>query len=121
MRRGRRPQGDDGSFRIGIAWCDNSSHYPGQDARTTQLAHWLPIARVPGVSLYSLQKDSAASQVQDVPDLQIRDLSKAIDDFADLAAVMSCLDLIITVDSSPAHLAGALAPASLDPFALHPG
>jgi hypothetical protein len=100
--------GGDNSFKIGIAWAGNDAHYPCGDPRTTRLSDWLPLADVPGISLYSLQKDRRSREIFDYPQLNVIDLSEARRDFGDLAAIMSLLDLVITVDSSPAHLAGAL-------------
>lgn len=98
----------DGHFRVGIAWSANTAHYGGNDPRVIPLANWRPLAELPNVSFYSLQKDEASSQISDAPQLRIIDLGGDISDFADSAALMSSLDLVISIDSSPAHLAGAL-------------
>ena len=59
---------------------------------------------------YSLQKGAAASQMSDPPaGMAIDDLGPELEDFADTAAVLDQLDLVISVDTSVAHLAGALA------------
>ena len=63
---------------------------------------------LPGVSFYSLQVGAAANELKHVPAVGIADLAPHLGDFADTADAMSCLDLIITVDTSVAHLAGAL-------------
>src|SRR6185312_17150176 len=73
-----------------------------------------PLAEIPGVSLVSLQKGPGAEQLHEAPfrdrilDLG-EDLDRGPDAFLDTAAVMAGLDLIISSDTSIAHLAGALA------------
>ena len=69
-----------------------------------------PLARLPGVHLVSLQKGHGSEQLEDLAArFRVSDLGSSCDDFGDTAAVMKNLDLIISVDSAPAHLAGALA------------
>jgi ADP-heptose:LPS heptosyltransferase len=69
-----------------------------------------PLAAVHGVKFYSLQKDAAGEQAKHPPaSLDLVDLGPQLNDFADTAAVMSLLDLIVTTDTSVPHLAGALA------------
>jgi hypothetical protein len=59
--------------------------------------------------LFSLQKGNAAGEVVSAPPgFIVRDLSKGLSDFAETAAAVSQLDLVISVDTSVAHLAGAL-------------
>jgi hypothetical protein len=58
---------------------------------------------VPGVCFVSLQKEAHRK-----PDLNLVDWTNELDDFADAAALMEALDLVITVDTAVAHLAGAL-------------
>ena len=77
------------------------------------LAALEPLAQLPGVSLVSLQKGAGLEQLRDVPfaeriiDLSA-DLDRGPDAFLDTAAVMAGLDLVISSDTSVAHLAGAL-------------
>jgi tetratricopeptide (TPR) repeat protein len=104
----RKRLSKDRNFKIGIAWTANAKHYGGRDPRMTKLEDWAPLAELPNVTLYSLNKDEESQKVFDVPHLRVVDLSAARRDFADLAAIMSSLDLVITVDSAPAHLAGAM-------------
>ena len=73
------------------------------------LLAFAPLAGVPGVRLVSLQKGPGREQLPDLADrLGVLDLADQLEDFADTAAVMSNLDLVITVDTAVAHLAGAL-------------
>jgi len=65
--------------------------------------------RLPGINFYSLQKgERAADLTQLPPEVNVTDLSPLIDDFADTARAMAYLDWVISVDTSVAHLAGAL-------------
>ena len=66
------------------------------------------LAQLPGVRLISLQKGVGREQLEKLPDLAV-DLGPELNEVADTAAVIRCLDLIITVDTAIAHLAGALA------------
>ena len=95
--------------RVGIAWAGNPAH-PDDRWRSTRLAAWQPLLDVPGVSFISLQKRvpkrdrgfmASASRVIDLTDGR--------DDFADTAALVQALDLVVSVDTSIAHIAGALA------------
>ena len=77
--------------------------------RSIPLVQFEPIAQVPGVRLISLQIGSGIEQIQDLAGrFPIADLGSTCADFRDTASVMQHLDLVISVDSSPAHLAGAL-------------
>ncbi len=94
--------------RIGLVWAGSPGHRNDRN-RSLALAALAPLGRVPGVRFYSVQKGPAAAQLATpVPGLAITDLSGEIGDFADTAAIVSHLDLVITVDTSVAHLAGAL-------------
>jgi hypothetical protein len=73
------------------------------------LAQMAPLARVPGVRLYSLQLGSYATQLAPPPaGMDIVDLAPEIRDFADTAALIASLDLIISIDTSVSNLAGAI-------------
>jgi hypothetical protein len=67
-----------------------------------------PLAGIEGVRLYSLQVGETKQPLVAIGDVPIVDLGPRIDDFADTAAAMMNLDLIVCCDSAPAHLAGAL-------------
>jgi len=82
--------------------------------RSVPLAHYAPLARVPGVRLISLQKVHGLDQLARMPaEAGIENLGAELDNGADwyveTAAAMESLDLIVTSDTSTAHLAGALA------------
>ena len=101
-------------FKIGIVWQGNPRFampecQAADQKRSFPLARFEPVARVPGVRLFSLQKGFGTEQLTEwQPRLGIVPLGDRLNDFADTAAVMMNLDLIISADSSPIHLAGAL-------------
>lgn len=99
-------------FKVGIAWQGNPS-YGCDSARSIPLKFFEPLGRIPNVNLFSLQKGFGEEQLRDInfhvhvfdPEL---DLSTG-GAFVDTAAVLKNLDLLITSDTSIAHLAGAMA------------
>ena len=97
----------DGRRRVGIVWAGNPKH--GKDrARSCPLGHFARLARRDDVALYSLQVGAQAAELASL-DAPIDDLAPGLTDFADTAAALDALDLVITVDTAVAHLAGALA------------
>jgi tetratricopeptide (TPR) repeat protein len=99
------------TFNVGIAWQGNPN-CPGDRQRSIPLAHFAPLARVPGVRLFSLQKGSGVEQLAAVAESVVDfgdDLDASGGAFLDTAAIISHLDLVITSDTAHAHLAGALA------------
>jgi Tfp pilus assembly protein PilF len=91
--------------RIGLAWW-GSQHIP---KRSLPIQSLLPVLALDGIELHSLQKELPSAQrdwLAARPGLI--DHSAELDDFADTAAMISLLDLVITIDTSVAHLAGAL-------------
>jgi Flp pilus assembly protein TadD len=107
-------QKSDGAFKIGIAWQGNRGH-KGDRWRSFPLTHFANLARLPGVRLISLQKGSGSEQLAELtgrfPVAELTRRNKGDRDrrdFMDTAAVMSQLDLVVTPDSSLAHLAGSL-------------
>jgi tetratricopeptide (TPR) repeat protein len=96
-------------LRIGIAWAGNPN-YKSDSQRSVRLDTLLPLLRTDGVSWTSLQKGEAAKQLQSLPaGVSITDASSADQDFAETAALIATLDLVVTTDTSIAHLAGAMA------------
>lgn len=98
--------------KIGIAWQGNPT-YRDDRWRSIPLAEFAPLARVPGVQLISLQKGYGSEQVPQLADrVPVLDVASRLDQsggaFLDTAAVIKCLDLVITSDTAIAHLAGAL-------------
>jgi Flp pilus assembly protein TadD len=97
------------SFRVGIAWQGNPSRRE-DDGRSIRLSHYLPLGTVARVRMISLQKDEGAEQLVSGISVETlgEDFDSGPDGFIDTAAVMMNLDLVITSDTSIAHLAGAL-------------
>jgi tetratricopeptide (TPR) repeat protein len=95
-----------GGLKVGINWAGNRKHRL-DDVRSTTLSDLSPLADVSGVRFISLQK-SAAPPEPGSPRLTFMDWTADLTDFAETAALMGNLDLIITIDSAVAHLAGAL-------------
>ncbi len=94
-------------LRIGVCWAGKPSH-PQDLHRSMDPEHLAAIASVPGVTLVSLQKD--ITQRPPLPGLCsfLRDPDTPLTDFMATARVMAGLDLIVTVDTSVAHLAAAM-------------
>jgi hypothetical protein len=93
--------------RVGVAWQGNPAHR--QDGRRSfPLAELAPLAQVPGVQLYSLQFGAGREQLALQPNWPIVDLANRLGDFAETAAIVSNLDLVVCCDSALAHLAGSL-------------
>jgi ADP-heptose:LPS heptosyltransferase len=96
-------------LKIGIAW-QGSPGYRWDRLRSFTLAHFAPLAALPGVRLVSLQKGPGADQLA-TANFSVLNLGDRLDEdgaFVDTAAVIDCLDLVITSDTALAHLAGAL-------------
>ena len=100
-------RGDDG-VRIGLAWAGRPTH-PQDAQRSMDCAHLTQLAELEGLSLYSLQKDITTRPT--TPELAASltdDFSDRLENFTETAAIIENLDLVITVDTALAHLAGAL-------------
>ncbi len=94
--------------KIGIVWA-GSPTFGNDQFRSMPFAAWSPLAEVANIEWFSLQKGAARDQLlQSGCALKPHDLTDDIHDFADTAALIEQLDLVITVDTSVAHLAGAL-------------
>ncbi len=94
--------------KIGLVWAAKATH-PTVETRSIPLADLKPFLNLPDVAFYSLQKDCPE---RDRPILEqhpnLYDLSAQLNDFGDTAAAIAQLDLVISIDTSVAHLAGAL-------------
>ncbi|MEX0679701.1 MAG: tetratricopeptide repeat protein [Pirellulales bacterium] len=101
-----------GGFKVGIVWAGNPDH-PNDRFRSVRLAEFARLATVPGVRLVSLQKGAGRSRLAEMPgDVQVIDFGDELDEssgaFMDTAAVIRHLDLVVTVDTAMAHLAGGM-------------
>jgi len=95
--------------RVGLVWKGNPQFENDADRSLPHLRSLEPLWRVPGVAFISLQKGAGESDVAACQAQQpLTDLGSQMQDFADAAAIVSQLDLVITVDTAMAHLAGAL-------------
>jgi tetratricopeptide (TPR) repeat protein len=105
--RGRLGQA---GLRVGLVWRGFGGHVNDANRSLPDLACLAPLWQAPGVSFVSLQRgmdgELAAAAA---PGLALLDLGAGIADFADTAAIVSLLDLVICVDTAVAHVAGALA------------
>ncbi|MBU2819666.1 glycosyltransferase family 9 protein, partial [Acidithiobacillus ferrooxidans] len=95
-----------GGLRVGIVWAGNPLH-KNDESRSLPLAALAPLAEIPGVSLLSLQKGHGERQLQEVS-FAVTPFGDQVQDFADSGAILQQLDVLISVDTSVAHLAGAL-------------
>jgi Tfp pilus assembly protein PilF len=97
-----------GLLRVGLCWAGNPEY--GTDRRRSIPAHLLHVlCGVPAVRWFSLQKSPAGFPAPVPPaGLAMQDLTATLVDFADTAALVRALDLVIAVDTSVAHLAGGL-------------
>ncbi|WP_454020207.1 tetratricopeptide repeat protein [Azospirillum sp. Marseille-Q6669] len=94
--------------RVGLVWAGNPSFH-GDAQRSPRLAGLRPVLDVPGVRFFGLQKGPGREDLEGVAmPPSFTDLGPDIADFADTAAIMSNLDLVISSCTGPAHLAGAL-------------
>jgi tetratricopeptide (TPR) repeat protein len=92
--------------KIGIAWAGRPEH-SNDRARSMTLANFAPLAAAPDARFFSLQKGIAATQAKNSP-FPLIDYTDELYDFAETAALIENLDLVIAADTSVVHLAAAL-------------
>lgn len=98
----------DATPRVGLVWAGRATQSHNH-LRSIPLRALAPLVATPGVRFYSLQKGPGEAELGDLPaDAPITPLGAAFDDVEDLVAAMAQLDLVITVCTGPAHLAGAM-------------
>ncbi|HET9338452.1 MAG TPA: tetratricopeptide repeat protein [Casimicrobiaceae bacterium] len=102
----RLPPG--GAPRVGLVWAGKREQ-PRDRFRSLDLARLMPILRVPGVRFHSLQKGYAEAQLATLPpDVRVEPLGAGFDDLDDLVGAIDRMDLVLSVCTGPAHVAGAM-------------
>jgi Flp pilus assembly protein TadD len=102
----RRFDSGDARLRVGLVWGGRALPDPNRAIRLKQLA---PLASAGKAAFYSLQKGEPSAEAADPPPgMQLTDWANELKDFSDTAALVANLDLLITVDTAAAHLAGAM-------------
>jgi tetratricopeptide (TPR) repeat protein len=93
--------------RVGLVWAGRPNH-PNDRRRSVRLAQMAPITGLEGVSLVSLQKVVPRRDAAAFAALDVLDVAAELTDYSATAALIANLDLVVTIDSSVAHLAGAM-------------
>lgn len=97
------------ALRVGLAWKGNPNFENNPDRSLPSLGSVASLGHVPGVRFFSLQKGPGQEEALHPPlPLSLTDLAPRIKDFGDTAAAIMNLDLVISIDTAVAHLAGAL-------------
>lgn len=95
-------------LRVGIVWAGSVWHVR-DSSRSCGLEPFLRLAEIPGVQLVGLQKGPGALAALELPEhIPLVNYDEELQDFSDTAALVSALDLVISVDTAVAHLAGAM-------------
>ncbi len=94
--------------RVGLVWAGNPRRKLDRQ-RSLRLDQLAPLASAPGIQFHGLQKGEAAEQAANPPtNMKLIDQTAKLTDFAETAGLIDNLDLVITVDTAVAHLAGAM-------------
>jgi len=96
-----------GALKVGLVWQGNPKHKNDRN-RSISLRQLEPLLGLNNIAYYSLQPESSDLRSDQIGQAKIADLSGSMGDYADTAALVEQLDLVLAVDTSVAHLAGAL-------------
>ena len=108
VRRWRERLGNKDGLKIGLAWSGSTNHKRDQ-VRSIALEKLLPIAGLASVEWHALQKEYRQRDLEILKQHpEIQQHQDGLGDFSDTAALIACMDLVISVDTSVAHLAGAM-------------
>lgn len=95
-------------LKVGISWSGNPEVSVNKD-RACTIHHFLPLLQIPGISFVSIQKGPPLMQLREIEEgSEILNLDPELTDFAETAAALANLDLLISTDTSVVHLAGGL-------------
>jgi Flp pilus assembly protein TadD len=94
-------------LKVGLTWAGRPTHTDDK-RRSMPLSALEPLLKIPNAQLFSLQKGDAAAQAGAMNSPAFTDWTADLNDFADTAALIENLDLVISVDTAVAHIAGAL-------------
>jgi hypothetical protein len=95
-------------IKVGLRWAGNPE-FPADSRRSCRLEDLAPLAMVPGATFISLQQEAIPEAGAGKPgDLNLIDVSRHLTDFADTAALIASLDIVVSTCTSVAHLAGAV-------------
>lgn len=95
------------TLNVGIVWQGSLTNVAGS-FRSCRLTDFAPLRNVDGVALFSMQSQLSSEDTALLDEFSIPDLESGLQGFADTAAVVRQLDLVISVDTAMVHLAGAL-------------
>lgn len=99
--------GKKNGVRIGLAWSGSAEHRH-DFKRSIPLAAFERLCKLPGCQLVSLQQEVRITDQASLAEFGVRHFGNELTDFTDTAALVSCMDMVVSVDTSIAHLAGGL-------------
>jgi hypothetical protein len=102
-----KPRLTDQGLKVGLVWAGTDT----DPRRSCPLVFFKPLADIAGIHLYGLQKGIPAKQIEVqglLEGMRLTNFGQEFGDFSDTAAVVQNLDLVISIDTSVAHLAGAM-------------